>query len=307
MNSGGAETKFDYKIIWSGDTLILRSGYFNNIAPNGVCLKFINFNLVEQGVTSSSNEGNILKCFTDFDHKINTIYQSSWVQSDGVNYFNNMVSTSIFNYFSDAVKDSIGNVYVKFADSLRIKNNSSDFTISAPATGPYTMQSICIDHLNRLWMISNDTVSLYDNNVWTSFPLMYDNFENMDLQLSGWHSVFFEYAPNKFVMSWATDIGIKGGNGLIFFTFNDSSMVTSKPIVDARKEVQIYPNPASDMLVVDVQNEKGQIIIKDILGNIVMLKNIDNPKMQLYLNKLNNGIYFVCINNQSLQKIVVNK
>jgi hypothetical protein len=156
-------------------------------------------------------------------------------------------------------------------------------------------------------MISDDTASFYTNNTWTSFPLNFNNFENYTSQIAAWHSIFFEYAPNKFVMSWATDIGIQGGNGLIFFTFNDSSTVTNKPYVNASKAVQIYPNPVAETLVVDVQNEKGEIVIKDIIGNIVMSKNIDNSKMRLDLTHLNNGVYFVCINNQTLKKIVVNK
>lgn len=306
LSPGPTDTKFNYKIIWSGDTLILRSGYFNNIFPNGVCLKFLNYNLVEHGATTS-NEGNILKCFTDFDHKINTLYESHWIQSDGVNYFNNMVPYSSFHFFSDAINDSIGNIYIKFNDSLRIKNNTSDVTISAPATGHYTKQSICVDHLNRLWMISDDTASVYENSAWTSYPLNFNNFENSDMQLAGWHSVFFEYAPNKFVMSWATDIGIIGGNGLIFFTFNDSSTVTSNTILKSKTQVKIYPNPASNILVIEQLFTSGNIIIRDVLGKELISTNITNNREIIDVSSLNNGIYFVNINNVEIQKIVIHK
>lgn len=298
---------YNYKIIWSGDTLILKSGFYSPVYPLGICLKFLNFNLVEGGSTASS-EGNVLKCFTDWDHKINTLYENDLIISDGVNYNYQpfSISPSLF-FFSDALKDSIGNVYIKYSGNLRIMNNLTDTLISAPYTGGYNMQTLCVDHLNRLWMISDDTVSLYTNNTWTSFPLNFNNFENYTQQIAGWHSVFFEYAQNKFVMSWATDIGIQGGNGLIFFTYNDSSTVTNKPNVIESNALQIYPNPASDFLVIDVQNKIGEIVIRDIIGNVVMSKNIDNAKMRLDLTKLNNGVYFVCINNQTFEKIVVNK
>jgi hypothetical protein len=85
------------------------------------------------------------------------------------------------------------------------------------------------------------------------------------------------------------------------------SSFTSLQNKTGENEIQIYPNPASNLLVVDVQKTKGLIVIKDIIGNIVMSKNIDNSKMRLDLSQLNNGVYFVCINNQTLKKIVVNK
>jgi hypothetical protein len=218
-----------------------------------------------------------------------------------------MVPYSSFHFFSDAINDSIGNIYIKFNDSLRIKNNTSDVTISAPATGHYTKQSICVDHLNRLWMISDDTASVYENSAWTSYPLNFNNFENSDMQLAGWHSVFFEYAPNKFVMSWATDIGIIGGNGLIFFTYNDSSTVTSNTILKSKTRVKIYPNPASNILVIEQLFTSGNIIIRDVLGKELISTNITNNREIIDVSSLNNGIYFVNINNVEIQKIVIHK
>lgn len=303
-NASGTITNFSYKIIWSEDTLILRSNYLNSINHNGVCLKFLNNILIEAGTTSSF-DGNMIKCFTDLDNKINTLFQYDWVISDGVNY--NQLNSN-FNYYSDAVKDSIGNLYIKYVDSLKIINNASTSVIAAPNTGSYWMQTICADHLNRVWMISDDSVSVYNNSTWQSFPLNFNNFENMTMQLAGWHSVFFEYAPNKFVMSWATDIGLKGGNGLIFFTFNDTSTVTNNAaIYSAKKTFKVYPNPASNFITVHQLTKTGFITIADVMGNEVISINAVNKKENIDVSNLSNGIYFVNINNTEVQKIVINK
>jgi hypothetical protein len=297
---------YNYKIIWSGDTLILKSGFYTTVYPMGVCLKFLNFNLVEGGSTASS-EGNVLKCFTDWDHKINTLYENDLITSDGVNYnYQPIPINPGLIFFSDALKDSIGNIYIKYSDSLRIMSNSNDTTVSAPNTGGYNMQTLCVDHLNRLWMISDDTASFYTNNTWTSFPLNFNNFENYTSQIAAWHSIFFEYAPNKFVMSWATDIGIQGGNGLIFFTFNDSSTVTTAKLLNIKNEIHIYPNPVSTILVID-NLPNGLINIKDIIGNDVISSLITNSKMNINVSELSNGIYFVYVNNEEVKKIVINR
>lgn len=227
-NSSGS-SEYSYKMLWSGDTLILLSGFYDSNAPSyhAVCLKFLNLNLIESGNTGS-NTGSMLKCFIDYENKINTLYVNDWLQSDGVNYNNDLAPGLGFHWLSDASKDSLGNIYIKSIDSLRIKNNASDVTITAPATGNYDEQIICTDHLNRLWMVSDDTVSVYTNNTWSHFPMNYNNFDNY-IWYAAEHNTFFEYAPNKFVLTHGTDVGIRGGNGMIFFTFNDTAGTVPTP------------------------------------------------------------------------------
>jgi hypothetical protein len=51
----------------------------------------------------------------------------------------------------------------------------------------------------------------------------------------------------------------------------------------------------------------GFLTIVDVLGNEVISSNINNTKMQIDVSNLSNGIYFVSINNTSVQKIVIQK
>ncbi len=89
-NSSGS-SEYSYKMLWSGDTLILLSGFYDSNAPSyhAVCLKFLNLNLIASGNTGS-NTGSMLKCFIDYENKINTLYVNDWLQSDGVNYNNDL-------------------------------------------------------------------------------------------------------------------------------------------------------------------------------------------------------------------------
>ena len=107
LNSDAFTPSYNYKIIWSGDTLILKSGFYNPVNPLGVCLKFLNLNLVEGGATASS-EGNVIKCITDLNHKITTLYENDLITSDGVNYnYHPIAINPGLNFFSDALKDSV--------------------------------------------------------------------------------------------------------------------------------------------------------------------------------------------------------
>jgi len=228
-NSTLLDQIFSYRILWSGDTMILRAQQVGDNAFNtGVCLKFLNYNLVDGGSTYNG-DWNMMKCFIDLDNKINTLYDLNWIVNDGVNYSYELMPSGGFNSFSDAVKDSIGNLYVQFNDSLLIKNNTSQLTIAVPYNSFYTKNLLCIDHLNRLWYVSEDSLFLYTNNTWTLFHLDFNNFPNGGIPLPDFHGTFFEYAKNKFVLSYSTDFRNRDGNGLIFFTYNDTSTVVSNP------------------------------------------------------------------------------
>jgi hypothetical protein len=80
------------------------------------------------------------------------------------------------------------------------------------------------------------------------------------------------------------------------------------------EQIKLYPNPAKDILTIELGNssEKSEIKISDVLGNEV--KNVDlsmhNGTAQINSDNLNNGIYFVTVLSNGIsttKKIIVNK
>jgi hypothetical protein len=68
----------------------------------------------------------------------------------------------------------------------------------------------------------------------------------------------------------------------------------------------IFPNPAYDLINISSKSfEKTTLLIKiyDLLGNMILEKrfekNMDQQCIELNINSLNSGLYFICINNIS--------
>ncbi|MCQ2283510.1 MAG: DUF2436 domain-containing protein [Bacteroidales bacterium] len=65
----------------------------------------------------------------------------------------------------------------------------------------------------------------------------------------------------------------------------------------AAEQARIYPNPATDVLNVE---GNGNIEISNILGQVVMTDFVEGHT-QLNVANLNNGVYFVRVNGQSMK------
>lgn len=73
--------------------------------------------------------------------------------------------------------------------------------------------------------------------------------------------------------------------------------------------VQVYPNPANSFITISrsLDNEKANIEVLNATGALVYAAQMQGSFMKVDVSNLANGIYFVRINNRSVQKIVVNR
>ena len=71
------------------------------------------------------------------------------------------------------------------------------------------------------------------------------------------------------------------------------------------KQFSIYPNPASDYLIV-VGVEKGTLKIFNSLGKLVLEKELNSKEEKINVNDLSNGMYLISIDND-LKKIIISK
>lgn len=71
--------------------------------------------------------------------------------------------------------------------------------------------------------------------------------------------------------------------------------------------VDVYPNPATDAVVININAEKfetAEVSIIDTKGNVVLETRVHNTETTLNISSLNTGIYFVKINAEQFNKIM---
>ncbi|MBP6335335.1 MAG: T9SS type A sorting domain-containing protein [Bacteroidia bacterium] len=65
---------------------------------------------------------------------------------------------------------------------------------------------------------------------------------------------------------------------------------------------EFYPNPAQDKVVVELENEfngNANFMIKNILGEIVMNRNLSNKKSEIDIGNLKDGVYFLIVGSEN--------
>ena len=73
------------------------------------------------------------------------------------------------------------------------------------------------------------------------------------------------------------------------------------------QQIFLYPNPASDVLHFDLDNpfdEKASLTIRNLLGEIILRKQIGNSKSALDISDLQNGLYFLGIEVSGKQVVI---
>ncbi len=84
--------------------------------------------------------------------------------------------------------------------------------------------------------------------------------------------------------------------------------IKNAPIV-----IHIYPDPFSDVSTIEINSQEKMdhvtFIMYDVLGNEVHFEILSNliDAHSIDLSKLQNGIYFLHINNSSTQKLIIQK
>ncbi len=101
------------------------------------------------------------------------------------------------------------------------------------------------------------------------------------------------FSGGNFTTSETTEIAISSVNTIDFLT----------------EKVLIYPNPSSDILYIDLFLVKGNFTyyITNTLGQTVIQGNLHNIKNTLNLSSLDNGLYFLKIEDRISKKDLVKK
>lgn len=132
-------------------------------------------------------------------------------------------------------------------------------------------------------------------NTWTSVNVPLSFFTNLGLNPVTW----FQY---KFDVLAATV-------GTVYF---DNIYFTSSPLgikeFDS-SSISMYPNPSNNWVTIDSKEIIDSVSIVNVLGQIVLNKEVNNTSFTLDISNLNSGQYFVNIisnNNKLVKKLVKN-
>jgi Secretion system C-terminal sorting domain/Ig-like domain CHU_C associated/SprB repeat len=104
------------------------------------------------------------------------------------------------------------------------------------------------------------------------------------------------------------DDGCSIPNTSAVFTVNVSSCVGLKENKNSEVKVSFYPNPANDLLSIDVENTPDAIKIKlfSILGQEILQQEIINTKSIMDLSALNSGMYYLSVYSKN-EKLLTEK
>ncbi len=80
---------------------------------------------------------------------------------------------------------------------------------------------------------------------------------------------------------------------------------------NTQKIINIYPNPANDLVCVETMNSSDAVLIElyGVDGRLIYTKETTDSKTNIYLSNFNNGVYFVKVTSggkQTTKKLIVN-
>lgn len=122
--------------------------------------------------------------------------------------------------------------------------------------------------------------------------------------------------PNKdyTFLNWTNEEGeiVSTSPQYIFEVKNDINLIANFIYVDNILEsnytnFSIYPNPASDFIIVENDNSyQYDMTIYDMTGKVVLKKQIDSIKNKINIGELPDGTYIISFNNKTYYKLIIN-
>ncbi len=103
---------------------------------------------------------------------------------------------------------------------------------------------------------------------------------------------------------------IPWGDGFYFFNVEnvveDGNFVVSMQFISGindneKNSISVYPNPASDFIIIASDFENLEFKLLDISGKLIISKDLDSKSQSIEINKLSKGVYFYQLINSDDQ------
>ena len=259
---------------------------------------------------------------TDINKNVISSGYSKWIYlqlDNSIGYYNDMYHSSSYAdvlNIPSSLLESTGITlknghYYKIVASDFIQNGNKSFTsyfryipenLSISNQSINTDLSACNDIIIDNSTINNGAVISAGN----SITMTNSTMENGTLQFERPHCV----CSNNNPILYSTSSDSLNDNSYESVkhpcSCNNKNNEALNQITDS---IQIYPNPATDIITINSYNEMDKVIIMDVIGNINYQNTIHKKVVTIDISKLNSGIYVIkiirnnIITTKSLTKI----
>lgn len=176
--------------------------------------------------------------------------------------------------------------------------------ISIPEDGETTIHYWLWYHSEAVY-VTRFYIMIYDfeNSVWEEAYLLANEFNSPFHYIEEYKLDITEWAGKDIMIAFVK-------NGTYQMAMDDIRVITSGTTnveeIGKQSGLCIYPNPASDMLKVEVEAipDDNKLVISDIAGRIVMSSTITELVTDINVSDLESGVYFVRVGD-SYNKLVI--
>jgi ligand-binding sensor domain-containing protein len=227
------------------------------------------------------------------DNYINSIttddYGTVWIcTSSGITSFNGTIWTT-YNQFNSGLPedyvvkihfDDDGLMWVATDGGGLVTFNGKDWQYLNEGIHDYYLSSMCFDTDGSVWVGTwNDGIGHYDGTNWTVY-----NVVNSPLSDNYINSLHIDNIGSKWITTKFGGINIFNENGAPFSV--NESIAFHDPIF-------IYPNPASDFLIIEDLPESNHAFLEIITvqGQLVQKQNVSRLINRVKVADLPSGVY----------------
>ena len=193
--------------------------------------------------------------------------------------------------------------------------NSGTTTVSFSSPGTYTISLAACQGTNCSTASTSITVNALPTILTSTSKTLICKGESVNLTASGatsytWNTsattTIIVVSPTVTTTYTVSGTGLNGCTNSTTITQNVSQCTSIQDLPNDSFSVIIYPNPASDLLNIDLRNsniDKGILQIINTLGKVVVSEAFNSNNLKININNLTAGIYFVKITSENKQVV----
>lgn len=208
------------------------------------------------------------------------------------------------------IPDDLESAENSYNHILNSSNVGASFKLSESGNGEIVSNLDEVDLALIQNLINNNGSSIFDTDIGSTiqYPILDAGTATLDSDSDGMPDVWESNCglnlndPND-----RNGIASNNYTNLENYLNNVSCSISSPALIVNQDDIQILPNPFSDKIIVDGNFNNYEIKILDISGQTVLdLSGVSTP-IEIDLTQLGIGIYFIYIQNQSNNQLMVQK
>jgi hypothetical protein len=165
-------------------------------------------------------------------------------------------------------------------------------------------KTIVFDSLSNWYVGTRDPIAAFEynnvNTVTVDFVNQSENFESSSWSINGQEVSTETNFQHTFPVTGLYQVSLTVSRCDYSSTITQDVVVGGLSInAHENKKIKFYPNPVSDFLHIE-NPPLGKVVVLDALGRVVLEENVDfTSNYQIDLSKLNSGLYYLIIDENS--------